>query len=360
MNDFFELDFLDVETKKSGDAIAIRYAVGGEIFVHVVDGGYQDTGRSLADHIDRYYGYGAAIDNVVVTHPDGDHTAGLKVVLEERDVGILWMARPWTHAAELLDRFKHYGSVASLAARLKADFPTLADLEEIALRRGIPILDPFQGAQIGAFTVMAPSKARYLDLVVEADRTPVVADSVGAVTVGVLEAVTKTLAKVVTLVQAAWGVEVFSPEGTSTVNEMSVVQGATLCGERILLTGDVGRNGLAEAADYAPALGWTLPGIDRFQIPHHGSRRNVSTELLDRLLGPRLAYGTSAARSTTAIVSAAKADAHHPRKSVIRAVIHRGAQTFSTEVGGIQSQRNAPGRGWGPIAPLAYPNELEE
>lgn len=350
-----------METKKSGDAITIRYEVGGETFVHVVDGGYQDTGRCVVDHIDRYYGAGSFIDNVVVTHPDGDHTAGLKVVLEERDVGILWMARPWTHAAELIDRFKHYTSVGNLEARLKADFPTLADLEEIALRRGIPIMDPFQGVQIGAFTVMAPSRARYLDLVVEAERTPVAAaDSAGAAAVGLLEAVGRVLAKAATLVRAAWGEEVFSSEGTSTINEMSVVQGATLCGERILLTGDVGRDGLAEAADYAPALGWTLPGIHRFQIPHHGSRRNVSTLLLDRLLGPRLPYGAISDFPTTAIVSAARADEHHPRKSVIRAVIHRGARAFSTENGGVQSYRNAPSRGWSPISPLPYPDEQEE
>jgi hypothetical protein len=45
---------------------------------------------------------------------------------------------------------------------------------------------------------------------------------------------------------------------------------------------------LTEAADYAPHIGLTLPRIDRFQVPHHGSRRNVSTEILDRWLGERL------------------------------------------------------------------------
>lgn len=29
MPDYFELDFLDVETRKSGDAIAMRYGIGG-------------------------------------------------------------------------------------------------------------------------------------------------------------------------------------------------------------------------------------------------------------------------------------------------------------------------------------------
>jgi phosphoribosyl 1,2-cyclic phosphodiesterase len=95
MSDYFEIDFLDVETKKSGDAIALRYSLGGQTFVHVVDGGFLDTGVELANHIRRYFGNGVVIDNVVVTHPDGDHAAGLQTILEEFDVGALWMLRPW-------------------------------------------------------------------------------------------------------------------------------------------------------------------------------------------------------------------------------------------------------------------------
>src|SRR5690606_33628430 len=118
----------------------------------------------------------------------------------------------------------------------------------------------------------------------------------------------------------------FSPRSVSAENEMSVVQFAELCGERILLTGDAGREGLSDAINYAPYVGLGLPGIDRFQVPHHGSRRNVSTEILDRLLGERLPSPTAAgAGRFTAIISSAKKDERHPRRSVVRAMIHRGA-----------------------------------
>ena len=65
---------------------------------------------------------------------------------------------------------------------------------------------------------------------------------------------------------------------------MSVIQYANLCSEKILLTADAGRDALTEAADYAPWAGLILPGINRFQVPHHGSRRNLSTEILNRWL----------------------------------------------------------------------------
>ena len=60
-----------------------------------------------------------------------------------------------------------------LEYRLKELYPNLVALEEIALRKGIVIKEPFQGACIGNFTVMAPSKTRYLDLVVESEKTSI-------------------------------------------------------------------------------------------------------------------------------------------------------------------------------------------
>src|SRR5437879_5133289 len=144
MSDYFEIDFLDVETAKSGDAIAMRYVVGGETFIHVVDGGYLATGDSLVDHIRKHYGNPGFIDNVIVTHQDGDHTAGLRAVLEEFNVGALWMLRPWQYAADIIHRVKRFTSVENLTARLRSDFPNLVALEEIANDRGIPIKEPFQ------------------------------------------------------------------------------------------------------------------------------------------------------------------------------------------------------------------------
>jgi len=96
MTDFFELDFLDVETSKSGDAIALRYKLGndGRQYVHVVDAGFQSTGTAMVEHIRRYYGT-VLVDHAVATHHDGDHSGGLREVLEKCEVGKLWMLCPW-------------------------------------------------------------------------------------------------------------------------------------------------------------------------------------------------------------------------------------------------------------------------
>lgn len=363
MSNYFEIDLLDVESTKSGDAITIRYAVNGETTIHVVDGGFQDTGDKVIKHINNHYGNPQYIHHVVVTHPDGDHAGGLRKVLEEFEVGELWMLRPWLYADEIIDRFSRFTSVDNLKKRLKDIYSNIAALEEIAEQRGIHIREPFQGAKIGAFTALAPTRERYLDLVVESERTPEATNEEKAVAENSLKAFYEvSKSKVIAFLKAAWGEENFSEEETSAENEMSVVQYANLHGHRILLTGDAGRAGLAEAADYAPFAGLALPGIDRFQVPHHGSRRNVSTEILDRWLGQQLAEVPKEGSETfTALISAAKADKNHPRKAVIRAMIHRGAKVVSTEGIDVRSGHNAPAReGWGPAKPLQYPEEQEE
>lgn len=346
MADFFEVDFMLVGESKSGDAITLRYQRDGNTFVHVVDGGFQETGPEVLDHLRKYYG-GTAVSRVVLTHPDGDHAGGLRTVLEECSVvagGGLWMLRPWLYADELLDSFARFTTTAGLEQALREAYPNIAALEEIAERRGIPIYEPFQGTTIGAFTVLAPSKARYLQLVVASKRTP--KEAAEEARMRILEALQLVAAKAIHYAKAAWGVEVFSTEPTSAENEMSVVQYANLCGERILLTGDVGRDGLGEAADFAPLIGLQLPGINHFDVPHHGSRRNVSTELLDRWLGPPLPEQLPDGQGVfSAFISASPADEDHPRRAVVRALIHRGAKVFQTTGSCLCTYRgNAPPR----------------
>lgn len=358
MADYFELDFLNVASKKSGDAIPIRYEANGNTLIHVVDGGFQDTGASVVAHINKYYGNPRFIDHVVATHPDGDHAGGLRSVLEDFDVGTLWMLRPWDYADEIIDRFTRFTSVENLKKRLKELYPNLVALEEIAKRRGIPIGEPFQGTDIGAFHVLAPTKARYLDMVVQSEKTPESLEEQRAMATAP-RGLLAIAQKVVNFVRAAWGEEVFSSEETSAENEMSVVQYAYLAEKRILLTADAGRAGLTEATDYLEAAGITLPGIDKFQVPHHGSRRNVSTEVLDRLLGPCLS-GPAEHGSFTAAISSAKEDEDHPKRAVVRACIHRGGRVFTTEGSHLQVHQNAPDRGWTTAKPMDYPDDQEE
>lgn len=363
MSDFFEIDFLDVETDKSGDAIAIRYEINGVQRIHVVDGGFTETGESMVKHIKKYYGNPDHIDHVVATHGDQDHCCGLRTVLESFEVGTLWMNRPWMYAEELLDRFANYTSAECLASALRKAYPNLAELEEIAEERGIPINEAFQGTNIGEFTVLGPTKDSFLNFVVESDKTPESVQEGAMSYTQKARVLLLTAARSVTkLIKSTWGEEVFPAEDTNPDNNMSIVQYANLCGKRIVLTADAGRATLSEAADYAPKVGLFLPGVDRIQVPHHASRHNVSTEVLNEWLGPILASQLPRGQEKfVSIASTAKKDPDHPRKSVVRAFIHRGGSVVATEGRTIRTSYNAPDReGWTSVEPDAYPNEQEE
>lgn len=355
MSNYFEIDFLDVGNGKSGDAIPIRYNISGITRIHVVDGGFQETGEKLVNHINKYYDSPTDINSVLVTHPDRDHSRGLENLFENFNVKELWMLRPWIYAEELIDRFSSFTSVDNLKKRLKELYPNIAKLEEVAEENGVPISEPFQGAQIGEFTVLAPSKDFYLDLVTESDKTPELTKESRE---SLLVAAGRVLRKAVVFIRSAWGDEIFPEDDTNSENNMSVIQYANLFGQKILLTGDAGRAALSEAIEYAPLVGLILPGIDRIQVPHHGSRHNVSSEVLDSLLGPKLA---SQSENFTAIISAAKEDEDHPRKAVIRAFFHRGAKVVTTEGRAIRTSQNAPPReGWSAVEAVPYPEEQEE
>ena len=358
MAEFFEIDFLEAGTKSSGDAIALRYEEGnGAVSIHVVDGGYTEDGDKLIKHIKKYYGDPGYIHNVVLTHPDADHAAGLTSVLEEFEIGALWMNRPWNHLAALLPRFQYDYTEEGLKRRLKKDFPHTAALERAAEEQEIEIKDALQGDQVGAFTILAPSLDRYLDLVVDSEKTPE-PQRAAAITGTLYERVVQLFKRVA----AVWGEENLKgeSEGTSRENESSVVQFAELCEKKILLTGDAGVEALNEAHDYATASGTDVsPWLDRLDVPHHGSRRNVSSDVLDKWLGPKLPEEARTPR-LVAVVSANPSDEEHPRKAVVRALIHRGAKVIQTN-GTVCTSYNAPERaGWSAAESLSYPEDMEE
>jgi glyoxylase-like metal-dependent hydrolase (beta-lactamase superfamily II) len=165
MADYFEIDFLKMESKKSGDAIPIRYSINGITRIHVTDGGYLETGEKVVEHINKYYGTPTTIDSIIVSHPDGDHANGLRKVIENFEISEIWMLRPWLYVDDLIDRFTKFTNKDNLIKRLKDIYPNILAIEELAINQNIPIYEPFQGAKIGEFTVLAPSKKRYLDLV---------------------------------------------------------------------------------------------------------------------------------------------------------------------------------------------------
>ncbi|TNM67627.1 MBL fold metallo-hydrolase [Streptomyces sp. NP160] len=340
-----EIDFLSVENEagsKSGDAIALRFWSDalGRMAVVVIDAGFRDTGHRVVDHIrDRYKT--SRVDLAISTHPDGDHLNGLQTVVESLYVSELFIHRPREHGLDVRD----YPNLEAIDALLAA-----------ATLHGTTITEPFAGESrfSGLLTVLGPSRASYEQLLADS-----LAETTGAAGLAAPSASRLTagrlMYKAVALLERALATFPFETLGedgvTSARNNTSVVTLVRPGQERWLLTGDAGIPAVHAALDHYERMHGAINAspFDFVQVPHHGSRRNVSPSLLNRWLGPRDSGYTSLA----AYVSSAKADPKHPSPKVTNAFGRRGAVVLATEGINIWRHRGTPERpDYGPIPPI--------
>ncbi|WP_397458507.1 hypothetical protein AB3464_28525 [Pseudomonas asplenii] len=270
----------------------------------------------------------------------------------------------------MLEELNHYfkdGRVTydSLERRFKEKMGAAYRLERLAEQKGISIHEPFQGKQIGPFTVMSPERNWYInDLVPKFTKTPELApvdilmDGVAAA----MESVNGVAAYAAdkNLIDT-WDIE-FLRDGvkTSAENESSCVLFGRIVDHGIMLTGDAGVQALRQCLEFAPLIGVAFPSdLNFIQIPHHGGRHNVSTAVLDELLGPKKSHDDGAA-VFTAFVSASKEAPTHPKKMVTNAFIKRGAKVFATKGQSIRHSRNMPKRSWVALMPISFSEQVEE
>lgn len=356
VNSGYEIDFIPVDSgKKNGDAISMRITENGATKIYVIDGGTKDSGQALVDHIKKYYGTNR-VDYLINSHPDLDHVSGLTVVMEQLDVQELWIHKPWEHAHEIIDDIlDNRVTVNSLTNRLQSSLKIAKQLEELAIQKGIPVSEPFQGQKIGHFYVLSPDSNWYNELIKGFNSMPSFNK-----TTSIVEIVKKFREKEKTVFEN-WDIETLSEDGlTSDKNESSVVLFGRLPNNfDILLTADAGLLGLNKAYEYALSIGIDLKGCKFIQMPHHGSRRNVSPSLLDKILGNKKPKYSIPLK--TAFVNTSKDCPDHPKKSVSNAFSRRGVKVIATNGKEKCHRWGYPLRpGWESVTPIQFFNQVEK
>ena len=360
----YEIDFHSVGNgSKSGDAISMRYfdAVTRSFRVIVVDGGYGETGQKLVEHIRLNYGT-SYVDHVVSTHPDNDHISGLTSIMEELKVGHLWLHIPFMHSEAMLRYFlSSRWTLDGLRSRLCSEYPAVLNLIDLAGRQNTKIEGAFQGRQIGPFTILSPSRHFYEGLLPQFRDTPQEDRDILAVLGQLISGVGRRVTRqVLRIVPEDVYVETLQEGGiTAAENESSVVLGGVLDAGVILLSADAGILGLTAAADYADAIRLPLgSALKLFQVPHHGSRNNISPTLLNRIIGPMANLRSRA--NTWCVVSAGPMDEAHPRQVVINALLRRGLEPASTREGSLLYVSGMPIRsGMKPLTYLPFSRRVE-
>lgn len=276
----------------------------------LIDGGNTDTARKLKQFLQNQGIY--CIDHVVSTHPHDDHAAGLVEFLKDEEffIGTAWVHRPELHA-DLLKLEMVLNRSRGLK-RVKAIQETLATAESligVCAKRKISIKEPFAGKQLGYLTVVGPTERYYTELLAQfADASQLQAsDKV------LNECELQEWADAILEAKGVGGSDVLldNPQ-TQPENNSSVVLATLQEDGKYLFTADAGAQALALAAQV-----YELSKCRWMQIPHHGSRRNITKSLI-QVFSP-----------TSAFVSASGSE-KHPRRAVINAFKETGTRVLST------------------------------
>lgn len=317
----YEIRFFQVgSASKGGDAILIRFLDEYQRpTVIVIDGGYKETGEKIIEYLKTLNI--SIIDLVINTHPDVDHISGLIRLFEEPTLTIkkLLMNRPWRDSNITADYFADNRITdKSVNKRMTEAFKYAYQLEQAAIVKiGEPnILHPVVGKNyFGCLTILAPSKDLYRTKLLESDKTPTTVDD---------DSNTKSFAKTMKkLVHYIKGFMLWRDEETTPINETSIVSLLSMPDRDYLLTADAGKNGLKEALDYKDSrLGLAHRSIDVLQLPHHGSRKNVTPALIQRI----------SAKDYIISCPPNGLDSHHPSRRLVNMVLEKipKARIFTT------------------------------
>jgi beta-lactamase superfamily II metal-dependent hydrolase len=123
-----------------------------------------------------------------------------------------------------------------------------------------------------------------------------------------------------------------------------------------LFTGDVGPKGLIESALYAFERGMLRPP-HLFQIPHQGSRHNVTPTALNLWLGQHRQESDPLVGWAACSVGSNKMS--HPRKTVTNALLRRG---YKTQIArdGVLCYSNKMRDGWYTAPAVQFNTYVEE
>lgn len=341
----FDVDFLASTTEipdssSSYDAIIIRFQreTDPEPIIVVIDGGFTDKHADILFHLDKFYKTDH-INLLINTHPDQDHLNGLIPLVQQAKVDELLIHQPRLYRNDL------------------ANFTNLSALDDLlgfAELEGIPVTQPFTGLELfdGALTVLGPTEDYYKQLLDEQLSTPPAPPKKAS-------AIGERLSALFDKALSHLPFETLGNDNvTSARNNSSVICVLNLFGHKLLFTGDAGIPALEAAADaYEANIGsFQANPLRFFQAPHHGSKHNLGTDLLDRIFGPKDApYSTD----HRVFISAAKQSLKHPSPKVTNALIARGCSSDRLGVtaivtGWIHHRHNSPDRpGSEPIKP--YP-----
>lgn len=279
---------------RHGDALWIEYGTPGRPHRILVDGGPRST-VTLTAIEELLTQRGSDLELLVVSHIDADHITGVLGLLENRGIALhprdVWF-NGWNHLpADVLGAKQAERLGAAIVARRLPWNTDFAGNAVVLPDDGpLPVVDLPGGMRL---TLLSPTRPALADLRPVWKKEVEKAGLVPGAAAEEARARHPDLLGAGALDPAALAGEAFEEDG-SAANGSSIAFLAEFDGRSVLLTGDAHAGILADGLRrLAAERGSATVRVDAFKLPHHGSRHNLSPEVLDLVDCRRFLFSTS-------------------------------------------------------------------
>jgi beta-lactamase superfamily II metal-dependent hydrolase len=278
----YEYEILNVN---DADVIFIRHYVGNKPYVILIDAGNIGDWEKIKNHLIDYYGT-TTIDLAVCTHPDNDHIGGFFGLLDDDEITIseFWLIDP-AHCLDEND-IKYYRTKESATNAVRQIFnkpnDSTTNLINILLEQNIDTYTVIAGYKhsILPITVVAPTTKYYSEVVKN-----MVEDYGCAKVYEEADTTQYDEAEQLSVDTAKSSID-NCDDDTSPYNQSSIVLlYEPENGKKILFTGDATCASLVQMTKDYPEI----TDIDLLKVPHHGSKHNLSSAIID-ILKPKTSY----------------------------------------------------------------------
>ena len=287
---------LEALNAAEGDSLLLLYGTAKRPRLIMIDGGPHETCRAvllprLLALRDRFPGGRRAplmVELAVVTHVDSDHIAGmvaltgqLREASDESGDPPVVIKELWHNSFE--------GALGARSVSEALEFVNALPAAEQGTAGVVASVAEGRRLAEDAAALGIAVNAEFADLVLRADDGGVMVpcgDGLTLTVLGPARAQLEALRKEwqATLSRARGAVAAAGSSDTSRPNLSSIVLLAECGARRMLLTGDARADHILAGLE---AAGLLAPGgtmhVDLFKLPHHGSCRNNTTELLTRV-----------------------------------------------------------------------------
>jgi beta-lactamase superfamily II metal-dependent hydrolase len=307
----FEIEMLSVGV---ADAMILRYFnTHDQEVVILIDAGNKGDGEKIVDQINKYTDQ-KYIDLAICTHPDGDHIGGFFYVVEHIQINEFWIHDPAKHKVAIQKLREDLNLDNKMEKALKYVFESLnfsETLIQLIDRKKIKRdREPFAGLKFdyAPLWVVGPTEDYYEKLLSRFRDIDLLFEEESMLIKGIEGG--ESISEALTSKQI-----IDRNNDGSKENNSSVILFFRPEEGRYLFTSDAGPFALKKAHDQ-----FDLSDLDWLDVPHHGSRYNISTELI-QIFKPKVAY------------ISCDGSRHYPNPAVVKELKKTNCKVYSSATG---------------------------